>query len=98
MVEQREQGKRLGETLVTLGYISEARMLAVLAEQLDVPLVTLTESAVDPDVLSRVPSEFALRHQVLPLRSENHTLTVAMADPRDIHALDDLQLLTGCDV
>jgi type II secretion system protein E len=98
VVEQRERGKRIGETLVALGYISETRMLQALSEQLGVPLVTLTENAVHPEVLAKVPSEFALRHTVLPLHGEDHTLTVAMADPLDIHTLDDLQLLTGLDV
>ncbi|MCC6442559.1 MAG: Flp pilus assembly complex ATPase component TadA [Armatimonadetes bacterium] len=94
LVEQKRTGKRIGETLVSLGYLRESEMLSCLAERMGLPLVNLADRVVDPAVLGRVPSEFALSHHVLPLASSDHTLTVAIADPLDLDALDDLQLLT----
>src|SRR5262245_64430400 len=75
--------------------ISEAVLLECLSIQLDCLLVDLTHEPPDPEALLIVPSEFAMRHQLLPLHQTDHTLTVAMADPLDIQSIDDLQLLTG---
>jgi len=95
LIEQKRTGKRIGEALVSLGYLTESEMLSALGERLGLPVVNLSEQVVEPEVLGRVPSEFALKHHILPLASSNHTLTVAVADPLDLDALDDLQLLTG---
>jgi type II secretion system protein E len=100
LAEQRRgsSGKRLGEILVSLRYLSEPNLLRVLSQQLDSPIVDLQQEPPDPAVLEIVPSEFALRHRLIPLRRNDETLVVAMADPLDIHAIDDLRLLTGLDI
>jgi len=100
LAEQRRLNhtKRLGEILVAQRIVSEANLLKVLSRQLDCPVVDLNEQPPDRDALQIVPSEFALRHHLLPLRQTDHTLTVAMADPLDIQSMDDLRLLTGYDV
>lgn len=100
LADQRRHGnaRRLGEILVEARAISEAALLQVLSEQLDCPLVDLNRQPPDPDAIHIVPSEFALRHHLLPIRQEDHTLTVAMADPLDIQTIDDLRLLTGFNV
>ena len=97
LAEQRRMNhtRRIGEILVGLRLVSEAELLAALSEQLGCPLVDLNAEPPDADALKIVPSEFALRHQLLPLRQADHTLTVAMADPLDIQSVDDLRLLTG---
>jgi len=100
LAEQRRQGnaRRLGEILVESRALSEAALLQVLSEQLDCPVIDLTHEPPDPDTIHIVPSEFALRHHLLPIRQEDHSLTVAMADPLDIQSIDDLRLLTGFNV
>ena len=90
--------KRLGEILVTLRFVTEPTLLAALSRQLDVPIVDLAKEPPVPEVLELVPSEFAMRHHLIPLHRNDHTLVVAMADPLDIHAIDDLQLLTRLDI
>jgi hypothetical protein len=100
VAEQRRHTpqRRIGEVLVGLRLITEGEMLRALAEQLGCPLVDLKSEPPDADALSIVPSEFALRHHLLPLHQTDHTLAVAMADPLDIQSIDDLGLLTGLSI
>ncbi len=100
VAEQRRQTpqRRIGEVLVGMRLVTEGEMLRALAEQLGCPLVDLKSEPPDAEVLSIVPSEFALRHHLLPLHQTDHTLTVAMADPLDIQSIDDLLLLTGLSI
>jgi type II secretion system protein E len=95
--EQRRTGELLGRILVRLGFTQESDLLATLGDQLGLPVVNLNDRNVDPEALSKVPDEFAMRHQLIPLRADDqtHTLTVAMANPLDVHPLDDLRLVTG---
>lgn len=96
--QRRGNTKRLGEILVGLRFLSEPNLLRALSQQLDCPVIDLTQEPPDPAALEIVPSEFAMRHQLVPLRRNDETLMIAMADPLDIHAMDDLRLLTGLDV
>ena len=100
LAEQRRIGhtRRIGEILVGMRYISEPNLLRALSQQLDCPIVDLTHEPPDPAAVEIVPSEFALRHQLVPLHKNNGCLTVAMADPLDINAIDDMRLLTGLDI
>ena len=97
LAEQRRLNhtKRIGEILVGMRAISEAQLLDALSKQLGCDLVDLNAEPPEPEALKIIPSEFALRHQLLPLRQFDHTLKVAMADPLDIQSIDDLRLLTG---
>jgi type II secretion system protein E len=90
--------ERLDETLVRLGLASEEDIFSTVASHLGLEYVAETDRDIDPELLAQVPSEFAMRHQVVPLREEDHTLVVAMADPFDLTVLDDLRLLTRRDV
>src|SRR5690242_7881744 len=94
LAEQRRinHTKRIGEILVGMRCLSEAELLQTLALQLECPLVDLTHEPPDQNALELVPSEFAMRHHLLPLHQTDHTLTVAMADPLDIQSIDDLRL------
>jgi len=98
--EQRRNGggKRIGEILISLRFLSEPNLLRTLSRQLDSPLIDLNEEPPDPQIIALIPSEFALRHELIPVRRNDETLVVAMADPLDINALDDLRLLTGLDI
>ena len=98
--DQRRTGELLGRILIRMGNLKETELLQTLGDQLGLPVVTLNDRNVDPEALSKVPDEFAMRHQLIPIRTDDatHTLTVAMANPLDVHPLDDLRLVTGYDI
>jgi type II secretion system protein E len=90
--------ERLDETLARLGLAREQDIYSAVSRHLGLEYVPNISRDIEASLLSQVPSEFAMRHQVLPLREEDHTLVVAMADPFDVTVLDDLHLLTGREV
>jgi type II secretion system protein E len=90
--------ERLDETIARLGLAREVDIYSAVARKLGLEYVPEIDRDVDSAILAQVPSEFAMRHQVLPLRQEDHTLIVAMANPFDVTVLDDLRLLTSRDV
>ncbi|MBI5832261.1 MAG: type II secretion system ATPase GspE [Armatimonadetes bacterium] len=90
-----DRTKRLGDVLVGLGHASSADIAAALADQYGLPLRGLRESDLEPAVTRLVPAELAFRHQVLPLGRTGDLLVVAMADPTNLTALDDLRFVTG---
>ena len=90
--------ERLDETIARLGLAREADIYRAVARKLGLEYLPEVDRDVDASVLAQVPSEFAVRHQVLPLRQEDHTLVVVMANPFDVTVLDDLRLLTSRDV
>ena len=93
--EQRETGKRLGETLLNLGYIDEPQLIAYLSKQYGVPTVNLEQIDIDDDALQCVTRESAIKHKLIPISKNGSTLTVAMSDPSNIFAVDDLKFATG---
>lgn len=90
--------KRIGEILLGMHFISEAGLLKALSKQLACPIVDLNADPPEVKALQLVPSEFALRHQLIPLQQTDHTIVIAMADPLDLQTMDDLCLLTGFNV
>src|SRR5205814_8806741 len=92
---QPQSARRVGRVLVELGGLVEDRLTAVLGEHLDVPVVNLGRQEVDAEAARLVPEEFARRHVVLPISRENGDLGVAMADPANLHLINDLRLITG---
>ena len=100
LAEQRRLNhtKRIGEILVSMRLLSENALLQALSRQLECPLVDINQDPPDQEALKIVPSEFALRHSLLPLHQRDGKLVVAMADPLDIQSIDDLRLLTGYEV
>jgi type IV pilus assembly protein PilB len=95
---QIAQGGRLGTALVKLGSISDDDLAILLAQQYGLPAVNLAELDVDPNVVRVIPMETALRHQVLPVSRFGASLTVAVADPTNVFALDDIKFRTGLSV
>lgn len=90
--------ERLNDMLVRLGMAKEEDIYPVVARRLGLEYLPQLERDINADLLAMVPGEFAMRHQVLPISEQDHTLVVAMADPFDISVLDDLRLLTGREV
>src|SRR5437016_8013564 len=89
---------RLGYTLVKLGFVEETEVTKCLARQYRMPAVDLTRFEVDPKILKLLPPDVATKHTVLPLKREGRTLTVAIADPNNVTAIEDIKFITRCDV
>lgn len=97
--EQKKRGGKLGLILISLGYITEDVLLAFLGKQCGVSYVSLSEyGELNEDIVKSVP-ESVVRHQTLiPISKENNVLTIAMADPLNVFATDDLRLMTGFEI
>jgi len=98
---QRQEGGRLGEILVRLGFLKEDQAVAALGKQLNIPYFSLgsdLKPAMDQNLSDIIPKEFAIKNTVLPLSHTLGSLTVAMFDPLDLILIDNLRKLTACDI
>jgi general secretion pathway protein E len=96
---QRERGIKLGEALVQLKFLRTEDILKALSVQLGFPYANKIEvENVSPDLIAQLPINYAKQNEVLPLKKEGHVVHVAIADPTNFYALDDLRMLFGCDV
>jgi type IV pilus assembly protein PilB len=95
---QREHGGRLGFNLVKLGLVSDDMITAVLSRQYGIPSVNLELFHIDQSVLRLIPQEVAQKYSVLPLSRVGATLTLAMVDPTNVFAMDDIKFMTGLNV
>ncbi len=97
--EQKEKGGKLGSILIQLGYLSEDILLAILGKQSGVSYVSLQEYGEIPEeAIKTVPETIAKNQMLIPIKKEGNLLTIAIADPLNVFATDDLKLLTGCDI
>jgi type IV pilus assembly protein PilB len=96
--EQKSTGMRLGYTLVKLGFVEETEVTKMLARQYRMPAVDLSRFEVDPKILKLLPPDIAMKYTVLPLKREGRTLTIAIADPNNVTAIEDIKFITRCDV
>ncbi len=96
--EQKKTGKLLGRVLVDLGLVKDDDILAVLGAQTGMEKVDISNIEVSPQLLEKVPGPLAKAYKIVPLRMEGNTLLVAMGDPLNIQALDDLRFMLDCDV
>jgi type IV pilus assembly protein PilB len=95
---QRGSGGRLGSNLIKMGLLSEDVITAVLSRQYGVPSVNLDMFRIDMDVINLIPQETAQKYGVLPISKVGATLTLAMADPTNFFAMDDIKFMTGLNV
>src|SRR5467141_1981296 len=98
LLDQKNTGMRLGYTLVKLGFVEETEISKMLARQYRMPAVDLSRFEVDPKIIKLIPPDVATKHTVLPLKREGRTLTVAIADPNNVTAIEDIKFITRCDV
>lgn len=96
--EQKKTGHNLGATLAKLGYISDGEITNFLSAQYRVPAVNLDEYEIDQDVLKLVSREVCDKHKIIPVSRAGSSLIMAMADPTNLHAIDDIKFLTGFNV
>ena len=95
---QREHGGRLGYNLVKLGLVTDDMITAVLSRQYGIPSVNLDLFQIDESVLRLIPQEVAQKYSVIPLSRVGATLTLAMVDPTNVFAMDDIKFMTGLNV
>src|ERR1044071_932715 len=95
---QREHGGRLGFNLVKMGLVSDDMITAVLSRQYGVPSVNLELFDVDESVIRLIPRDVADKYSVLPLSRVGATLTLAMVDPTNVFAMDDIKFMTGLNI
>lgn len=96
-VQQREGG-RLGSILVKFGSISEQTLLDFLSKQYGVKSIDLSKIEIDPSVIKLIPTEVVQKYNVIPVRRVGSVITIAMLDPSNIFAIDDIKFMTGYDV
>jgi type IV pilus assembly protein PilB len=95
---QKANGGRLGNSLVKLGFLSDDEVTAVLSRQYGVPSINLSYFEVDQSVIKLIPMETAMKYQILPLSRVGSSLTVAMVDPTNVFAMDDIKFMTGFNI
>jgi type IV pilus assembly protein PilB len=95
---QRQNGGKLGFNLIKLGYVKDEEITALLSKQYGVPSIALGQFEIDPGVLKLVPAETAQKYQIIPLSRSGATLTIAMTDPTNVFAMDDIKFMTGYNV
>jgi type IV pilus assembly protein PilB len=92
---QRQHGGKLGFNLVTLGFVKDSDITALLSKQYGVPSISLADFEIDPAVIKLVPPDTAQKYQIVPLARAGATLTIAMTDPTNVFAMDDIRFMTG---
>lgn len=96
--EQSLSGKRVGEILVEKGYISEDNLISTISERLSIPKVSVSQMVIDPTILKLVNVDVARRYSLIPIFQIGNTLTLAMADPLNIIAIDEIKYNTGLNI
>jgi type IV pilus assembly protein PilB len=95
---QKQNGGKLGKSFVSLGFVKDEEITSLLSRQYGVPSINLEHFNVDPAIIKIIPAETARKYQVLPLSRSGATLTIAMADPTNVFAMDDIKFMTGYNV
>ncbi len=94
----KAEGSRLGYEITRLGYLDETDLTKFLSKHYGVPSINLLEIEVPPAIIALIPREVAERHQCIPVNRSGSTLVMAMADPSNIYAIDDLKFMTGFNI
>jgi type IV pilus assembly protein PilB len=98
LAEQAASGKRLGQILIEREEITEDQLIDTISERLGIPQVSLSSMVLAPNVVQKVSAETARRYTIMPIFLIGNTLTLAMADPLNIIAIDEIKYQTGCDI
>jgi type IV pilus assembly protein PilB len=95
---QKRKGGSLGKILVERGYVTEKDLLLILSQELSIPPINLAKYNIDKGLIELVPERLARQYNVIPISKLGNRLSIAMADPLDIFAADDIKTLTGCEI
>src|SRR4029450_2623542 len=96
--QQKANGGKLGYNLVKMGFIKDVEITALLSKQYGVPSTNLPQVELDPPLITLIPADTAQKYQVVPLSRSGATLTIAMTDPTNVFAMDDIKFMTGYNV
>src|SRR6266705_1671272 len=95
---QKANGGKLGHNLVKMGLVKDEEITALLSRQYGVPSINLAQFEIDPAVIKLIPADTAQKYQIVPLSRAGATLTIAMTDPTNVFAMDDIKFMTGYNV
>jgi type IV pilus assembly protein PilB len=95
---QKANGGKLGFNLIKMGLVKDEEITALLSKQYGVPSISLTQFEIDPGVIKLIPYDTAQKYQIIPLSRAGATLTIAMTDPTNVFAMDDIKFMTGYNV
>jgi len=98
LAEQKGSPEKIGSVLIRLNYINDEQLIGFLSRQYGVPSITLAQLDIDSDVLKLVPAPIARKYEVIPVRKMGNSLALAMADPTNVFALDDIAFMTNLQV
>jgi type IV pilus assembly protein PilB len=98
LAAQKSDGGRLGSILVKLGFVQEDKLMTFLSKQYGVPYVDLNKFEINPAVIKHIPAEVAQKYRIMPINRAGATITIAMVDPSNIFAIDDIKFMTGYNV
>src|SRR4051812_21317042 len=98
LAAQKSNGGKLGYNLVKMGFVKDEEITALLSKQYGVPSINLAQFQIDPAVVKLVPPETAQKYQIIPLSRSGASLTIAMTDPTNVFAMDDIKFMTGYNV
>src|SRR5213592_1864683 len=93
--QQKSNGGKLGYNLVKMGFVKDEQITALLSKQYGVPAINLASFKIDLTIIKLVPTETARKYQIIPLSRSGSTLTIAMTDPTNVFAMDDIKFMTG---
>lgn len=92
---QRKKGGRLGDVLVNLGHINRKDLMVALSQELNIPPVDLSKLQIKPEIIKLIPKQVVRHYRLVPVSKIGKTLTVAMSDPLNVFAMDDIKVVTG---
>lgn len=97
-LSNKTQNEKLGDFLIRENYLTEQQLIEVLEFQLGVPHIHLNQYSIEPELLHLVPAELAKRAKIMPIRRDKNKLFIAMADPMDYFAIEEVRMATGCQI
>ena len=92
---QKATAGKLGQSIIALGFVKDEQVTALLSKQYGVPAINLTQFKIDPTIVKLIPQETARKYQIIPLSRAGGSLTIAMTDPTNVFAMDDIKFMTG---
>lgn len=98
LLRQKETNERLGQALVSLGFIEQITVFKILEAKLGIPFVNISRRMLEPEVVKLIPEQLAQKYKVIPLEKHGEKIILAMADPLNVMAIDDVRITTGYDV
>jgi type IV pilus assembly protein PilB len=98
LASQKMEGGRLGSILVKMGFVQEDKLMTFLSKQYGVPYVDLSKFEINSAVIKHIPADVAQKYRIMPINRAGSTITIAMVDPSNIFAIDDIKFMTGYNV